>query len=83
MELKKVLAALCIALGIAILAVLFYYHYFGVHETKQLMEDFTEAVEEKQDEETTDEKEEQTTLGETDAAILRKAMLLPFWKLRH
>ena len=69
MGLKKVLAALCIALGIAILAVPFYYHYAGVHETKQLMEDFTEAVEEKQDEEATDEKEEQTTLGEMDAAI--------------
>lgn len=66
---RKVLAALCIALGIAFLAVPIYYHYAGVQETEQLMEDFTEAVEEKQDEETTGKKEEQTTLGEADAAI--------------
>lgn len=69
MDRRKILAALCIAVGIAFLAVPIYYHYSGVQETEQLMEDFTEAVEEKQDEETTGEKEEQTTLGEADAAI--------------
>ena len=69
MDRKKILAALCIALGIAFIAVPFYYHYSGAYETAQLMEDFTEAVEEKQDEETTGETEEQTTLGEADATI--------------
>lgn len=69
MDRKKILAALCIALGIAFIAVPFYYHYSGKQETEQLMEDFTDSVEEKQDEETTGETEEQSTIGESDAAI--------------
>lgn len=69
MDRRKVLAALCIALGIAFLAVPIYYHYSGVQETEQLMEDFTEAVEEKQDEETAGEEEEQTAISEADATL--------------
>lgn len=69
MDRRKVLAALCIALGIAFLAVPIYYHYSGVQETEQLMEDFTEAVEEKQDEETAGEEEEQNPISEADATL--------------
>ncbi len=69
MDRKKILAALCIVIGIAFIAVPFYYHYSGEQETEQLMEDFIDSVEEKQDEETTGETEEQSTIGEADAAI--------------
>ena len=69
MDRKKILAALCIALGIAFLAVPIYYHYSGAQKTEQLMEDFTEAVEEKQDEETAGEEEEQIPISEADATL--------------
>lgn len=69
MDRKKFIAALCIAIGIAFMAVPFYYHYSGINDTAQLMEDFTESVEEKQDEETTGETEEQSTIGEAEAAL--------------
>ena len=63
------IAGICVAIGIAFLAVPLYYHYAGGSQTNQLMEDFTETVEEKQDEEKTGESEEQTAISEEDAAI--------------
>lgn len=66
---RKVIAGICVAIGIAFLAVPLYYHYAGGSQTNQLMEDFTETVEEKQDEEKTGESEEQTAISEEDAAI--------------
>ena len=69
MDKRKLIAGICVVVGIALMAVPFYYHYKGSNETERLLEDFTQAVEEEQDEETADEKEEQTTLSEADAAI--------------
>lgn len=69
MDRKRKAAVFCILIGIVLLLVPVYYHYKGMKDTNQLMEDFTEAVEEKQDEEKADEEKEQTTISEADAAI--------------
>jgi sortase A len=46
-----------------------YFHFKGVKDTNKLIEDFTNQIEEKQDEETICEEEEQTSISEEDAAI--------------
>lgn len=45
---------MCIVVGIAFMAVPFYYYNKGANETERLLE-VTQAVEEEQDEETADE----------------------------
>ena len=62
-------ACICMLIGIVCLLIPFYYHYTEVRNTEKLMEDFVESMEEKQDEETEGETEEQSTIGEADAAI--------------
>ena len=57
MDRRKLIAGICIVVGIAYIAVPFYYHDKGLNETERLLEDFTQAVEEEQNEETADEKE--------------------------
>lgn len=62
-------ACICMLIGIVCLLIPFYYRYTEVRNTEKLMEDFVESMEEKQDEETEGETEEQSTIGEADAAI--------------
>ena len=50
MDRRKLIAGICIVVGIAFMAVPFYYHNKGSNETERLLEDFTQAVEEEQDE---------------------------------
>ena len=77
MDRRKLIAGMCIVVGIAFMAVPFYYYNKGANETERLLEGFTQAVEEEQDEETADEKEEQTTLSETDAALFAAITIIP------
>lgn len=73
---NRIIAGICILFGVVMLAIPFFYHIKGISDTERLLEDFTEAVEEKQDEETTGEKEEQTTLGEANAAIFSEGNVI-------
>ena len=69
MDGKRKAAVFCILIGIVCLMIPIYYHFKGVKDTNRLIEDFTNQIEEKQDEETICEEEEQTSISEEDAAI--------------
>lgn len=69
-------ACICMLIGIVCLLIPFYYHYTEVRNTEKLMEDFVDSMEEKQDEETEDEMEEQSTIGEADAAIFSEGNVI-------
>lgn len=69
MDRKRKAAVFCILIGIVCLMIPIYYHFKGVKDTNRLIEDFTNQIEEKQDEETICEEEEQTSISEEDAAI--------------
>ena len=47
---KKIIAGICIVLGIAIMVVPFYYHFHGQQETDKLMEQFEQSLEDDEDE---------------------------------
>lgn len=66
---KRKAAVFCILIGIVCLMIPIYYHFKGVKDTNRLIDDFTNQIEEKQDEETICEEEEQTSISEEDAAI--------------
>ena len=83
MDRRKLIAGICIVVGIAFMAVPFYYHNKGSNETERLLEDFTQAVEEEQDEETADEKEEQTTLSETDASLFAEGNVIAILEIKE
>lgn len=69
MDRKRKAAVFCILIGIVCLMFPIYFHFKGVKDTNKLIEDFTNQIEEKQDEETICEEEEQTSISEEDAAI--------------
>lgn len=83
MDRRKLIAGICIAVGIAFMAVPFYYHNKGANETERLLEDFTQAVEEEQNEETADEKEEQTTLSKTDASLFEEGDVIAILEIEE
>ena len=83
MDRRKLIAGICIVVGIAFMAVPSYYHNKGSNETERLLEDFTQAVEEEQDEETADEKEEQTTLSETDASLFAEGDVIAILEIKE
>ena len=70
---KKIIAGICIVLGIAITVVPFYYHFHGQQETDKLMEQFEQSLEDDEDEseeEVAELSEEGTSISEEDAALL-------------
>lgn len=70
---KKIIAGICIVLGIAITVVPFYYHFHGQQETDKLMEQFEQSLEDDEDEseeEVAEVSEEGTSISEEDAALL-------------
>lgn len=70
---KKIIAGICIVLGIAIMVVPFYYHFHGQQETDKLMEQFEQSLEDDEDEseeEVADVSEEGASISEEDAALL-------------
>ncbi len=73
MSKRKVVAGLCIVVGILFLAVPIAYKYFGSRETDKLTQEFEQILEEKQEDETETsegcEEETQTGISEEDAAI--------------
>ena len=65
------------------MAVPFYYHNKGSNETERLLEDFTQAVEEEQNEETADEKEEQTSISKEDASIFAEGDVIAILEIKE
>jgi len=80
---RKLIAGICIVVGIAFMAVPFYYHNKGSNETERLLEDFTQAVEEEQNEETADEKEEQTSISKEDASIFAEGDVIAILEIKE
>lgn len=83
MDRRKLIAGICIVVGIAFMAVPFYYHNKGSNETERLLEDFTQAVEEEQNEETADEKEEQTSISKEDASIFAEGDVIAILEIKE
>lgn len=83
MDRRKLIAGICIVVGIAYIAVPFYYHDKGLNETERLLEDFTQAVEEEQNEETADEKEEQTSISKEDASIFAEGDVIAILEIKE
>ena len=83
MDRRKLIAGICIVVGIAFMAVPFYYHNKGANETERLLEDFTQAVEEEQNEETADEKEEQTSISKEDASIFAEGDVIAILEIKE
>ena len=83
MDRRKLIAGICIVVGIAFIAVPFYYHNKGSNETERLLEDFTQAVEEEQNEETADEKEEQTSISKEDASIFAEGDVIAILEIKE
>lgn len=46
---RKIIAGICITVGIAFMAVPFYYHFHGQHETDRLIKQFEENMEDDED----------------------------------
>ena len=76
---RKVIAGICITVGLAFVAVLFYCHFKGSSETKQLINEFETTMEKTEDEmdegrskEWTTTKEEKDSLSEEEREILKK-----------
>ena len=70
MSIRKVVAGLLIAAGIAIMAVPFFWRTTGEKQTEQLISEFEQTLEDDYNEET-DVEEEQTSISEEDEAILK------------
>ena len=83
MDRRKLIAGICIVVGIAFMAVPFYYHNKGSNETERLLEDFTQAVEEEQNEETADEKEEQTSISKEDASLFAEGDVIAILEIKE
>ena len=62
-------ACICFLVGVICLAIPAYNHFSSIRKTDRLMKEFTESVEEMQDEETAGEEEEQTAISEADATL--------------
>ena len=71
MSIRKVVAGLLIAAGIAIMAVPFFWRATGEKQTEQLISEFEQTLEDDYDEETDVEKE-QTSISKEDEAILKE-----------
>ena len=71
MSIRKVVAGLLITAGIAIMAVPFFWRTTGERNTNQLINEFEQTLEEKQDERSDVEKE-QTTISKEEEAILKE-----------
>ena len=71
MSIRKVVAGLLIAAGIAIMAVPFFWRTTGEKQTEQLISEFEQTLEDDYDEET-DVEEEQTSISKEDEAILKE-----------
>ena len=70
---RKIVAGICIMLGIALLAVPFYYHFRGQEKTDMLLAEFEQTLEEGESEETGEVGQgEQTTSNEEKKALLEK-----------
>ena len=69
MSIRKVVAGLLIAAGIAIMAVPFFWRTTGEKQTEQLISEFERTLEDDQDEKK-DVEEEQTSITKADDAIL-------------
>ncbi len=75
MSIRKVVAGLLITAGIAIMAVPFFWCTTGERNTNQLINEFEQTLEEKQDERTEVEKE-QTTVSKEEKAILKEGSII-------
>mgnify|MGYP000212986475 CR=1 FL=1 len=75
MSIRKVVAGLLITAGIAIMAVPFFWRTTGERNTNQLINEFEQTLEEKQDERTEVEKE-QTTVSKEEKAILKEGSII-------
>ena len=73
MSIRKVVAGLLITAGIAIMAVSFFWCTTGERNTNQLINEFEQTLEEKQDERSEVEKE-QTPLVKRRKPFLKKAV---------
>ena len=74
MSIRKVVAGLLITAGIAIMAVSFFWCTTGERNTNQLINEFEQTLEEKQDERSEVEKE-QTTVSKEEKAILKEGSI--------
>ena len=74
MSIRKVVAGLLITAGIAIMAV-FFWCTTGERNTNQLINEFEQTLEEKQDERSEVEKE-QTTVSKEEKAILKEGSII-------
>ena len=70
MSIRKVVAGLLIAAGIAIMAVPFFWRTTGEKQTEQLISEFEQTLEDDYDEET-DVEEEQTSISKEDYQMSR------------
>ena len=75
MSIRKVVAGLLIIVGIAIMAVPFFWRATGEKQTVQLISEFEQTLEEKQDERSEVEKE-QTTVSKEEKAILKEGSII-------
>ena len=75
MSIRKVVAGLLIAAGIAIMAVPFFWRTTGEKQTEQLISEFEQTLEDDYDEET-DVEEEQTSISKEDEAILEEGGII-------
>ena len=82
MSIRKVVTGLLITAGIAIMAVPFFWGTTGERNTNQLINEFEQTLEEKQDERSEVEKEqttvskEQTTVSKEEEAILKEGSVI-------
>ena len=75
MSIRKVVTGLLITAGIAIMAVPFFWCTTGERNTNQLINEFEQTLEEKQDERSEVEKE-QTTVSKEEEAILKEGSVI-------
>ena len=75
MSIRKVVTGLLITAGIAIMAVPFFWGTTGERNTNQLINEFEQTLEEKQDERSEVEKE-QTTVSKEEEAILKEGSVI-------
>ena len=75
MSIRKVVTGLLITAGIAIMAVPFFWCTTGERNTNQLINEFEQTLEEKQDERTEVEKE-QTTVSKEEKSILKEGSII-------
>lgn len=75
MSIRKVVAGLLIIVGIAIMAVPFFWRTTGEKQTEQLISEFERTLEDDQDEKK-DVEEEQTSISKEDEAILEEGNVI-------